>query len=100
MYMASSDFEKFKSFWEEEIAKMEDAVLSPDGARRIYLEFKIERTKLEILTRSGREDVWVELDNLENALVRVLEVAKTKYSLEKHGTWARVIGGLTSIFRK
>ena len=98
--MASSDFKKFKDFWEAETSKIENQVISPSGAEYILTRFEAERVQLELLTKkSEHPNIWLELDHLESGLVRALEVAKARYTLKNRSLWAKIVQGIADAFR-
>jgi len=100
--MSKQTIENFKKFWEAEIAKIEREAIDSRGVHLIYLNFGINRGLLVSSMEEGEftREIHLELEMLESKLTRALETARSRYRLQNHGLWARIIEGISGIIYK
>jgi hypothetical protein len=83
--------EDFKKTWEEQIAKIEKRPIDSRGTYLIYLDFSLNRGRLELtMTEEESEENLEELNNLESKVRVALETSRSLFSLQNRSIWARI----------
>jgi hypothetical protein len=100
--MAEENFKMFKDMWGEEIKKIENGIIDNRGAMLIYNRFSICESVL-ILSMVNFEltpKFNLEIELLQSRLKIALEIAHTRYLLQKPSFWVSTLESIARIVHR
>ncbi|MBN1762203.1 MAG: hypothetical protein JW878_03855 [Methanomicrobia archaeon] len=100
--MIEENFKIFKEFWEEEIKKIENAVIDNRSSRLIYNQFSLTKellimtmTKFDLTAKFN-----LEIGLLDTKLTTALEMAHTRYMLQNRSLWVKLIDSISRVISR
>jgi len=95
------NLKRFVDTWNEEIRKIENALINNNTHCSIYNQFVMGRIILKTNMRrfERTEDMFIELDLLESKLIRALGIARTNFKLQNRSSKVRIIESVAGIIR-
>jgi hypothetical protein len=99
----NNNFLKFKNTWEEEIKKIENAVIDDENYLSIINRFRIDKNLLYINIpdyETSLDDILSEVTSIESKLINVLGRANTKFKLQNRSLLLKFAENLTGFFSK
>ena len=100
--MAEENFKMLKDMWEEGIRKIESEVIDDRGAMLIYNQFSLCTEYLihTMLKPELTPKFNLEIELLKSRLTIALEIAHTRYLLQKPSFWVRILESIARIVYK